>query len=76
VIVTTAPGMVQAIGSSQGEMIGAHVDDPTYALLIHDTGMPDNWLLGFGDDATVMTAEGLQLVTNILVNLAGRTDCT
>lgn len=76
VVVTTTPGMVQAIGSSQGEMLGAHVDDPTYALLIHDTAMPDSWLLGFGDDATVMTPEGLQLVTNILVSLAGRTDCT
>ncbi len=76
VTITTAVGGVHSIGSTQGEMIGAHPDDPNYALLIHDTGMPDNWLLGFGDDATVMTADGLQLVTNILVNLAGRTDCT
>ena len=75
VIVTSSAGMVHAIGGGMGEMVASHPDDGAFALLIRDTAIPDTWMYGFGDDATMMTAEGLQLVTNMLVNMTGATEC-
>jgi hypothetical protein len=68
--------MSHAPNAATGESIATHPDAPDYSMLIHDTAYPDWWLLGLGADGTQLSTEGFQLTMNILLNLAGRQDCT
>jgi len=68
--------MSHALNIDTGESIAVHPDSADYSMLIHDTANPDWWLLGLGLDGSQLTTEGTQLSLNIVVNLAGRQDCT
>ena len=76
--VAPAPVAVNAIFELNASVLGISPAAPTYGLLMQDPAVPydTTWYLGLDALGSEYSTEGSQLVTNIVLNLGGRSDCT
>ncbi len=69
--ITSTAGPVFGVPTTPGEALGYHPADGTTALLTHDTSFADVWLLGYDGTGDAFTADGIQLIANVLIGNAG-----
>lgn len=76
--VSTNQFAVNAISELNANVLGISPAAPSYGLLMQDPAAPydTTWYLGLDALGSEYSTEGIQLVTNILLNLGGRSDCT